>query len=115
MQAAATIDIGTVTGQPWPLRPRMTATSLAGADPASVGGGDLAFSGNEQEGAGLFATDGQLFLTSSTADGKLIARGKLTLAPDAAVRVASAATDGWYVAVLTPEGRGAILSLKRRP
>ena len=115
MQAAATIDIGTVKGQPWPLRPRMTATSLAGADPASVGGGDLAFSGNEQEGAGLFATDGQLFLTSSTADGRLVARGKLTLAPDAAVRVASAAADGWYVAVLTPEGRGAILSLKRRP
>jgi hypothetical protein len=113
MQAAATIDIGTVKGQPWPLRPRMTATSFAGADLAPVGGRDLTFLGNEQEG--LFATDGQLFLTSSTADGKLIARGKLALASGAVVRVASTPADGWYVAVLTPEGRGAILSLKRRP
>jgi hypothetical protein len=115
MQAAATIDIATAKGQAWPLRPRMTATSMAGADPAPVGGRDLAFSGNEQEGTGLFATDGQLFLTSSTDDGRLIARGELTLAQGVAVRVASAAMDGWYVAVLTPEGRGAILSVKRRP
>jgi len=114
MQAAAAIDTGAVKGQPWPLRPRTTVTSWAGADPPPVSGRDLALSGNNQEGAGLFATDGQLFLTSSTADGKLIARGKLTLAQGAAVRVASAATGGWYVAVLTPEGRGAILSLKRR-
>ena len=114
MQAAAAIDTAAVKGQPWPQRPRTTITSWAGADPPPVSGRDLALSGNEQEGAGLFATDGQLFLTSSTADGKLIARGKLTLAQGAAVRVASAATGGWYVAVLTPEGRGAILSLKRR-
>jgi hypothetical protein len=111
MQAAAAIDTA-VKGQPWPLRPRTTLTSWAGADPPPVSGRDLALSG--QEGAGLFATDGQLFLTSSTADGKLIARGKLTLAQGAAVRVASAAAGGWYVAVLTPEGRGAIVSLKRR-
>ena len=114
MQAAAAIDTGAVKGQPWPLRPRTTVTSWAGADPPPVSGRDLALSGNAQEGAGLFATDGQLFLTSSTADGKLIARGKLTLAQGAAVRVASAVTGGWYVAVLTPEGRGAILSLQRR-
>ena len=114
MQAAAAIDTGAVKGQPWPLRPRTTVTSWAGADPPPVSGRDLALSGNNQEGAGLFATDGQLFLTSSTADGKLIPRGKLTLAQGAAVRVASATTGGWYVAVLTPEGRGAILSLKRR-
>ena len=80
-----------------------------------MSGRDLAFSENGQEGAGLFAGDSQLFLTSSTADGKLIARGKLALGQGVPVHVASVATGEWYVAVLTPEGRTAILSLKRRP
>ena len=81
-----------------------------------MSGRDLAFSKNEQEGAGLFAGDSQLFLTSSTADGRLIARGKAgarTERPLYALR--KVATGEWYVAVLTPEGRTAILSLKRRP
>jgi Glucose / Sorbosone dehydrogenase len=115
MHAASTIDIGAVKNGSLPLMPRTAGTSWPGADPAPVSARDLAFSNNEQEGAGLFASDGQLFLTSSTADGKLIARGKLELGQGAPVRVAGVSTGAWYVAVLTAEGRTAILSLKRRP
>jgi hypothetical protein len=113
-QAVSGIDLDAVKTQPWPLRPFSIGTSWSRADPPVPVGRDLAFSDNARDGAGLFATDGQLFLTSLTADGGLIARGKLALGHAVPVRVASGAAGSWYVSVVTPEGTTTIVWLKRR-
>lgn len=115
MQAVSGIDLGAVKTQLWPLRPFSIDTSWSRADPAVPVGRDFAFSENARDGAGLFASDGQLFLTSLTADGGLIARGRLALGQGVPVRVASGTKGSWYVSVVTPEGTAAIVWLKRRP
>ena len=114
-QAVSGIDLGAVKTQLWPLRPFSIDTSWSRADPAVPVGRDFAFSENARDGAGLFASDGQLFLTSLTADGGLIARGRLALGQGVPVRVASGTAGSWYVSVVTPEGTSAIVWLKRRP
>jgi hypothetical protein len=115
MQAVSGIDLSVVKTQLWPLRPFSIDTSWSRADPAVPVGRDLAFSENARDGAGLLASDGQLFLTSLTADGGLIARGRLALGQGVPVRVASGTAGSWYVSVVTPKGTAAIVSLKRRP
>ena len=114
-QAVSGIDLGAVKTQLWPLRPFSIDTSWSRSDPAVPVGRDFAFSENARDGAGLFASDGQLFLTSLTADGGLIARGRLALGHGVPVRVASGTAGSWYVSVVAPEGTSAIVWLKRRP
>lgn len=115
IQAVSRIDFSDVKTQPWPVRPFPTDTSWSRADPAVPVGRDFAFSENARDGAGLLASDGQLFLTSLTADGGLVARGRLALGQGVPVRVASGMARSWYVSVITPQGRAAIVWLKRRP
>jgi hypothetical protein len=113
-KGVSAIDLGAVKTQPWPLRPFSIDTPWSREDPDAPRGTDLAFSDNTRDGAGLFASDGQLFLTSLTSDGGLIARGRLALGHGVPVRVASGAEGSWYISVVTPEGTTTIVRLKRR-
>jgi hypothetical protein len=114
-QAVSRVDLSAVKTQSWPLRPFSIDTAWSRSDQVARVGRDLAFAENTRDGTGLFASGGQLFLTSLTGDGGLIVRGRLALRQGVPVRVASGTAASWYVSVVTPEGTAAIVWLKRRP